>query len=294
MKKSVNKFKRIGLLGNADKPAFRSVIRKAARLIQQSGRTVHSDGLTLRFADLKCHSCPDAASLAREVDLLLVFGGDGTMLQVAREIASSPTPIFGVNIGGLGFLTGTSAPDLDAALKKLWLGQVRFESRSLIEAQRQVSGRTIRHRALNDFVLSHGSEPRLVDLAVSVNGQLLTRYRADGLIVSTPTGSTAYALAAGGAVISPTVEALELTPICAHTISNRPLILDMASVIQIKVVSARPTTVLSGDGQVLAELTINDEVTICRSRHTVRLVQLARTTFLDTLRAKLHWRGATV
>ena len=276
MKKATRQFQRIGLVGNPDQPAARRALAQAARWLTASGR-------------LPCQAA-DTAALAREVDLLIVFGGDGTMLRAARETAGSATPILGINTGSLGFLTAAPVGQLAATLKKIWAGDFRFETRALIEA----SGKQFRHLALNDFVIARGNQPRLVELAVSVDAQPLTRYRADGLIVSSPTGSTAYSLAAGGAIIAPNAEVFELTPVCAHTLSNRSLILDFASTIEIKVVSARADSQLSGDGQLLHQFTTGDTVTIRRSRHAVRLVQLADNSFFDTLRAKLGWRGATV
>ena len=200
MKKLADKIRRIGLLGNPDKAASARIIRQAARLIQRAGRKAFVDG--------------DAASLAREVDLLLVFGGDGTMLGVAREIAGSPTPILGVNIGGLGFLTGVPSAELARALKCVWNGEFRFESRALIEASGVGNGKKILGSALNDIVISRGAVSRLIALDVGVDGELITRYRCDGLIISSPTGSTAYSLAAGGAVVLPTAEVFAMTPIC--------------------------------------------------------------------------------
>ncbi len=294
MKKRTDRFPRVGLIGNPEKPAFRAVIQQAARLVARSGRAVWSDTATTRFTDLQCRTAGDAAALIRKVDLLLVFGGDGTMLRAARDTAGSRTPILGINIGGLGFLTAVSASDLVAALKQVWAGNFRPESRALIEAAGRAGGKPFRHLALNDFVVSRGGVPRLVELEVGVDGQPLTRYRADGLIVSSPTGSTAYSLAAGGAIIAPTAEVFELTPICAHTLSNRSLILPFGSKIGIKVINPRPAVVLSGDGQTLNELAQGDTVTIRRSRHSVRLLHLAGGTFFDTLRAKLDWSGATV
>ncbi len=276
MKKAARQFKRIGLIGNDDKPAFRRVIKQASRLIAASGRTART--------------ASDTAALAREVDLLLVFGGDGTMLRAARESAGSATPILGINTGSLGFLTAASAKNLTGTLKKIWAGEFRFESRSLIE----VRGKKFHHLALNDFVISRGSQPRLIELEVRVDGQPVTRYRADGLIVSSPTGSTAYSLAAGGAIIVPTAEVFSLTPVCAHTLSNRSLVLGFDSKIEIKNTSSRDNAVLSGDGQSLHKLASGETVVFRRNRHAARLVYLKNSSFFGTLRAKLGWRGATV
>ncbi|MGD0745546.1 MAG: NAD(+)/NADH kinase, partial [Verrucomicrobiota bacterium] len=215
MKKFADQIKRVGLIGNAEKPDCAGILRKAARLIRRAGREV-------------LHTA-DTAALAREADLLLVFGGDGTMLHVAREIAGSTTPMLGINIGGLGFLTAVPSDGLAHALNHIWKGEFQYESRVLLEAGGTCNGHLVRENALNDIVVSRGVVSRLIGLDVSVNGEWITRYRCDGLIVSSPTGSTAYSLAAGGAVIFPTADVLALVPICPHAMSNRPLILPLAS-----------------------------------------------------------------
>jgi NAD+ kinase len=278
LKKQADKIRRVGLIGNPDKPASAAIIRKAARLIQSAGRKAFVDG--------------DAASLAREVDLLLVFGGDGTMLGVAREIAGLPTPILGVNIGGLGFLTGVPSAELARALKCVWNGEFKFESRVLIEATGNGNEKKILASALNDIVVSRGAVSRLIALDVSVDGELITRYRCDGLIISSPTGSTAYSLAAGGAVVLPTAEVFVMTPICPHALSNRSIILPLSSKISVKVISPLPATILSADGQIVTELDAGDEVIIRRSRRAIRLMHLADSSFFEALRHKLQWRGA--
>jgi len=278
LKKTADQIKRVGLIGNAEKPDCAGILRKAARLIQRAGRKV-------------LHH-PDTAALAREADLLLVFGGDGTMLHVAREIAGSSTPMLGINIGGLGFLTAVPSDGLAHALNHIWKGDFQYESRVLLEAGGACNGRIIRENALNDIVVSRGATSRLIDLDVSVDDEWVTRYRCDGLIVSSPTGSTAYSLAASGPVIFPTADVLALVPICPHTMSNRPLILPLSSTINIKAISPAPATILSADGQLVGKLDAGDAVTIRRSRRAVRLMHLADSSFLEALRHKLHWRGA--
>ena len=292
MKKQADKIKRVGLIGNSEKAACADSVRKAARLIQRAGRKVLCDAGTARLAGLKNSVCGDAAALAREVDLLLVFGGDGTMLHVAREIAGSATPMLGVNIGGLGFLTAVPSDEITRALARVWRSEFKYESRVLIEVSGRCQGRRIHETALNDIVVSRGAISRLIKLDVSVDGEPVARYHGDGLIISSPTGSTAYSLAAGGPIVLPTAEVFALTPICPHTLSNRPLILPLTSTIRVKAISSPPATILSADGQFVAELVADDEVTIRRSRGTVRLMHLADSSFLKALRRKLHWRGA--
>ena len=286
-----DKIKRVGLIGNSDKGAYASVVGQAAQLITAAGRKIYSDPITAQHARLKTSICADAKALARKVDLLLVFGGDGTMLRIAREIAGSDTPILGINIGSLGFLTAVPSNELATALKQVWNNEFRFESRDLLQATGRANGRAVKQIALNDIVMSRGIESRLIELDVTVDGELLTRYRCDGLIVSSPTGSTAYSLAAGGAVIFPTTKVLALTPICPHTLSNRALVLPLTSTIEVSVITPEQATIFSADGQVVSEMFAGDMVTIRRSSRAVRLMHLAGTSFCETLRRKLHWRG---
>jgi NAD+ kinase len=275
-----NKIKRIGLIGNLQKAECASIIRRATRLIERAGRKALVDG--------------DAAALARQVDLLLVFGGDGTMLRAAHDIAGSTTPLLGINIGGLGFLTAVPSRELSRALEHVWKGEFKYESRALIEASGKCNGKAIRKCALNDIVVSRGALSRLISLEVSVNGELITQYRCDGLIVSSPTGSTAYSLAAGGAVVLPTAEVFALTPICPHALSNRSIILPLDATIRVKAMNPAPDTLLSVDGEVVADLDASDEVTVRRGRSIIRLVNLADNSFLEALRRKLQWRGGYV
>jgi NAD+ kinase len=294
LKTWADKIKRVGVIGNSEKAAGFGAITQAARLIAAAGRELYSDPATARLASLKATVCQDAATLAREVHLLLVFGGDGTILRVAREIAGSRTPLLGINIGSLGFLTAVPSDQLAQALKHIWQGHFKFEARILLQASARCNGRLLNLTALNDIIISRGIVSRLIELDVRINGDPLTRYRCDGLIISSPTGSTAYSLAAGGAVIFPTAAVLALTPICPHTLSNRALILPGNATIDVAVVSPKPATILSADGQVMSELGTGDSITIARSHGSVRLMHLAGSSFCETLRRKLHWRGATI
>ncbi|MCX6923645.1 MAG: NAD(+)/NADH kinase [Verrucomicrobia bacterium] len=294
MKTLADKIKRVGLVGNSTKASSAAAVKQAVRLVAAAGREIFCDAATARLARCECVICADAATLARQVDLLVIFGGDGTMLRVAREIAGSRTPVLGVNIGGLGFLTAVPSSNLPQTLKCVWNGDFKFESRVLIQATGSCDGHPVDQTALNDVVISRGIASRLIELDVSVDGEPLTRYRCDGLIVSSPTGSTAYSLAAGGAVVFPTSEVFALTPICPHTLSNRSLILPLSSTIEVKVINPKPATVLSTDGQVVGELAAGDKITIRRAQRRVRLMHLAGSSFCQTLRCKLHWRGASV
>ena len=291
MKKTADHFQRIGLVGNAEKSACAQSVRAAARLIQRAGRQVVCDFTTAQHARLRCETAPNTAELARVVDLILVFGGDGTMLHAARQIAGSRTPMLGVNIGSLGFLTAVPSEKLAAALKQVWGGEYKFETRALIEAAGVCHKKKVKATALNDLVITRGAVSRLIALDVSVNGEFITRYRCDGLILSSPTGSTAYSLAAGGAIVLPTADVFALTPICPHALSNRSIILPLSSTIKVKAINPEPAAFLNADGQIVGELDADDEITIRRSRHSVRLMRLANGSFLEAMRRKLHWRG---
>ena len=281
MKKPIDKIRRIGLIGNPEKPECDALLRQAALRIKRTGRRAVFDA--------------DVAALARRTDLLLVFGGDGTMLRAAREIAGAPTPLLGINLGSLGFLTAVPADELPRALRQVWSGEFHFEERALLQVSGHAKGLAFDKTALNDAVVSRGPVSRLIGLDVSVDAEPVTHYRCDGLIVSSPTGSTAYSLAAGGPAIFPTAAVIVVTPICPHALSNRPLILPLDAAIRIQ--PAHPklaTTFLNVDGQSVAELGAGDEVTIRRSRRGVRLMHLAGESFWKTLRHKLHWRGAAL
>jgi NAD+ kinase len=214
------------------------------------------------------------------------------MLRAARNIAGSKTPLLGINIGGLGFLTAVPSNELKRALEHVWKGEFKYESRALIETSGLCNGKRVANSALNDIVISRGALSRLISLEVSVNREIITRYRCDGLIVSSPTGSTAYSLAAGGAVVLPTAEVFALTPICPHALSNRSIILPLDATIRIKALNPAPATLLSVDGEVVADLDAGDEVIVRRSRSVVRLINLPDDSFLEALRRKLQWRGA--
>jgi len=275
-------------------PSSGAAVRQAAALIARAGRIVAAENQTARMAGLKCESFPDAAALARQTDLLLVFGGDGTMLRVVGEINGSVTPILGVNMGRLGFLTALSASDIAAGLEKLWRHDFIVESRPLMEAAGQCQSRPIRMFAFNDIVISRGAVSRLIELDVSVNDKKLTCYRGDGLIVSTPTGSTAYSLSAGGPIISPGAEVFAITPICPHALSNRAVVISHNSVVGVKLLSKGMQTIIAADGHTLANLEAGDTVVIKRGRRRARLLHPGETSFFEAVRQKLHWRGSSV
>jgi NAD+ kinase len=294
LKKSVDRIRCVGLIANPEKVSGPSVVRRAAALIAATGRSVLTEPPTARVTGLTIPQCPSVASLARHCDLLLVFGGDGTMLRVTRDIAGLKPPILGIKVGGLGFLTAVSSSRLPLALQKVWAGEFRVETRPLIEAIGSAQGKPVTQLALNDFVISRGTVSRMIELEVRVDGEVLICYRCDGLIISSPTGSTAYSLAAGGAIVSPNADVFAVTPICPHTLSNRSVIVSLGSTVQVRPVSKKLETLLTADGQVQTALSAGDVVAFRRSARSVRLLRLDGGSFFETLRQKLHWSGSTV
>lgn len=234
------------------------------------------------------------AALARETDLLLVFGGDGTILQVAREIDGARTPILGINVGRLGFLTAVSYKDFPEVLQKVWDRDYYIDPRTLIRADAKFQNRPFVADALNDIVISHGAVSRLIELEVSVDNEPLTCYRGDGLIISSPTGSTAYSLSAGGPIITPDAAVLVITPICPHTLTNRSVVISSKSTVEIKLTSEKIETIVSADGQVQSTMAAGESIIVRRSRRFVNMLHPKGSSFFETVRRKLQWRGSYV
>jgi len=292
VKRLAKQIRQVGLVANAEKPGAVELAQRLAKAVEHSGRRILVDAATGQLMRKSLPTLPSIDDLARRTDLILVLGGDGTILRAAREVAGLGTPLLGVNAGNLGFLTAISPRDAVRALKRLWNGEFDIEERSLLEGVVAPAGTTRPILALNDFVVARGLTSRLIELEVLVHGELLTRYRCDGLIVSSPTGSTAYSLAAGGAIVSPDAEVLMLTPICPHTLSIRPVVVSLDAEVDVRLVSTRQVATLAADGQQHVDLGAGDRVRIARSRRTVRLVRLNGHNFFSTLRQKFGWSGS--
>jgi NAD+ kinase len=227
--------------------------------------------------------------LYEEIDLLIVLGGDGTLLSAARVIAGHDIPIFAVNLGHLGFLTSIRVEDLYPELERALLGEHRIGRRRMVDCELQRDGKTIAsYSALNDVVIAKSELARMIDLDTHVDNHFVAAYKADGLIISTPTGSTAYSLSAGGPVIFPSVNAFCITPICPHMLTNRPVIVPDSSVINI-LNHGEEGTYLTIDGQVGEPLSKGDRI-VCRSSpKTIQLIRPPKMLFFDVLREKLKW-----
>jgi len=235
----------------------------------------------------------DKQSLVGSVGLVLVLGGDGTLLSMADAIgrAGLKVPILGVNFGSLGFLTEITLPELYPSLDAALAGQAPVEERLTLNATitRATAGSTTDF-AVNDVVINKGARSRLIELEISIGDGLVTRVRADGLIIATPTGSTAYNLAAGGPIVQPSVEALLLTPIAPHTLTNRPIVIPSSSSVRVKpMMDDRDEVFVTFDGQTGCELRAGDEISVCRAREPMRLIRPATRSYFEVLREKLNW-----
>jgi NAD+ kinase len=230
------------------------------------------------------------AELAIACDMVVVLGGDGTLLYAAGLVSDQGVPILGVNLGRLGFLTSSGAADAREAVEAAVAGRLRIEERMRLEVRfRTPEGADTRRAVINDAVISQAGMARLIELDAHLDGAHITRYRSDGLIVSTPTGSTAYNLSAGGPILSPGISAMILTPICPHTLTNRPLVVAADGTLTIEVASDVDQVLLTLDGQSARPLARGDRVEISRAPQPMRLFRSVHAGYFDILREKLHW-----
>jgi NAD+ kinase len=235
-------------------------------------------------AALRDEDCPS-------LDLLVTLGGDGTLLRGARLVATCGVPVLGINLGHLGFLTSAAADEAEAAVAAFFGGQTVMEERMALEVRAVTAGGTPcgDFLALNDAVLHKGGVARMIRLLVSARDEEVGSYSADGIILATPTGSTAYSLSAGGPIVSPGLDCIIATPICPHTLAVRPLVLPAHETITVEVLSPSEELLLTIDGQEDARLEPGDRVTVRRAENPVRLVRFPGQTFFSTLRQKLRW-----
>jgi NAD+ kinase len=281
--------KRIGIVAKTDRDEARVVIPELLDWCAPRGLTVILEKETAGL-------CPDRATttalkpeLPGQVDLLLVLGGDGTLLSMARLVGDLGVPILGVNLGGLGFLTALTVEELFPALDALLADGLVIEERMMLAARVFRQGERLgEYVALNDVVITKSAMSRIINLEVAVEGAFATGYRADGLIVSTPTGSTAYCLSAGGPIVFPTMDAIVLTPICSHTLTNRPIVVPGTLPIEVKLLSDQDV-MLTLDGQVGLALKQSDVVQITPAAARIRLLWPPQKHFFSVLRTKLKW-----
>src|SRR5262245_41837014 len=231
-------------------------------------------------------------ALASIADVLLVLGGDGTMLNAARLAGERGIPILGVNMGGLGFLTEVRLENLYPSLERVFANDFVLDERLMLQTHFHRSGETVAQGvALNDVVISKGTVARMIELKIAIQGRFVTNLRGDGLIVSSPTGSTAYSLSAGGPIIDPAVQSLILTPISPHTLTHRPLIVPGEAELDVTLTSKDDGAMATLDGQVGVAITQGDTVVIQTSEHRSRLIRFPESHYYDVLREKLKWGG---
>jgi NAD+ kinase len=235
----------------------------------------------------------DQDKLLKSIDGLIVLGGDGTLLAAARLATTDSLPLLGINLGALGFITEVAFDEIEQALDKLHAGNYSIEERMMVDLKKGNGERPVGEAALNEIVFSHKSPAKMIELSITVNGQYVSRYRADGLIISTPTGSTAYALSAGGPILYPLLDSLLICPICPHTLTNRPIVIPGDSVVELEIRPGQDEIIATLDGQVRIDVSENEQFTISRSDKVTRFIKVPDRSHYDTLRSKLGWGGTS-
>jgi NAD+ kinase len=283
----------INSVGIAAKPHSALAARVVPELIHWLERRHVHIRLDLESAEYaKRHDGVPRSELPDGVQVVMVLGGDGTLLSAARAVGGREIPLFAVNLGGLGFLTAITVDEIYHQLERTLAGDYRVARRRMLHCDLLREGAAAgSFDALNDVVLTKFEIARMIDLEMHIDGHFVCVYRADGLIIATPTGSTAYSLSAGGPIVFPTVSAVTVTPICPHTLTNRPVVLDDTSEIRVINLSDDSATYLTIDGQVGELLKRGDTVVCRRSGHSINLIQPPDMVFFDVLREKLKWGG---
>jgi len=280
--------KTIGILTKPKFPDVKHILTDLVAWLRERKKEVVFDAKTAALVGESASY--QKTQIATRSDMVLVLGGDGTMLSAARLLEERAVPILGVNMGGLGFLTEITLDQLYPALEKVFAQEFRVEERLMLRADIHRHGEHVaKATVLNDVVVSKGTLARMIEIQILIDGQFVTRLRGDGLIVSTPTGSTAYSLSAGGPIIHPTVQALILTPICPHTLTHRPLLVPRGVALEVTLTSQVEGAMATFDGQVGVALVQGDTVAVAVSEHRTQLIRLPDRTYYDLLRRKLKW-----
>jgi NAD+ kinase len=280
--------KKIGLIFKLHDQRVPSIVRDVVPWLQSLNKEVFMDEATARRYPVEANIVP-IEELATQVDVLGVFGGDGTLLYAARLVGLKGIPIIGINLGSLGFLTKFKIEEMHSAFEDLFAGRCQTQERMLLDVEVLKGGESAaRYFALNDAVINKGALARIIDLEVHVNDLPMLMTRADGLIVSTPTGSTAYSLSAGGPILYPTLDAILIAPICPHTLTNRPIVIPNSEELKIKLRRGNDV-MLTVDGQVGMPLQEQDCLKINRAASSICLALPPDSTFFDLLREKLRW-----
>jgi NAD+ kinase len=281
--------KRASIVSKQGKPDLAKVARQVSQWLREHGYAVTTDAAASEF-------CSGSEQVEREdlvqarPDFVVVLGGDGTLLSTARCVAHAGIPILGVNLGSLGFLTEVKQDEIEHALTEVDAGRSELSLRPMVHCQVQREGQCVAtFDALNEVVLHHSAVARITDFEVRVDGNFVANYKADGVIISTPTGSTAYSLAAGGPILSPDVPGFVITPVASHALTYRPLVVRDTAVIEARILVTREQAYLTVDGQDGTPLIESDVVRCRKSDYQVKLFKLGGRSFFDVLRMKLKW-----
>jgi NAD+ kinase len=280
--------KRVGIFLKRNKPEAIEITRELIRWFNERQVAVYvEDGLDAQLDGTR--GCPKEA-LPSRVEAILVLGGDGTLLSVARLVGDSQVPIIGINLGGLGFLTEITLDNLYKVLEGLIQGDYKCHRRMTLSVHVLRNGSVVADFVvLNDAVINKGALARIIDLETTISGEYVTTFKADGLIISTPTGSTAYSLSAGGPIVYPSLQTIVITPICPHTLTNRPIIIPDDAVVNATLNSENEEVTLTLDGQVGFPLQFRDTVEIRKGKNDILLIESPYRSYFEVLRTKLRW-----
>ncbi len=285
--------KLIGLVAHPGKPGAATLVHALRDEFEARGGAVRTERATAALVGESSDLTP--ADLGADCEIIIVLGGDGTLLNVAHALGGNLRPIFGINLGSLGFLTCLNSADYAQAVDCIMDGSYLITERSLLAAEVLRDDTVIHsHVGLNDAVISRGALSRLIKLETYIDGTLLTEYNADGLIVATPTGSTAYSLSAGGPLLTPDSHVFAITPICPHSLTNRSVIIGDTAIVEVRLCNHRDEVFLTVDGQRAIPLGPSDWLRITRARHTLPLAMLPALPFFELARRKLKWSGSSI
>ncbi|MBI4848454.1 MAG: NAD(+)/NADH kinase [Nitrospirae bacterium] len=278
--------KNIGIIAKRGEPEAVKAVKDFLKRLKGQGFKFFIESDVAAFLKVKGHPRKKIPSMS---DIIIVFGGDGTLLSIARLVGNLGVPILGVNLGGLGFITEIGRNEVEKEIDKVLSGQCAFEERIMLLADVYRDGkRVIRHNALNDVVLNKSALSRMFELDIRINNRYASSFRADGLIISTPTGSTAHSLSAGGPILYPTLETFLMTPICPHTLTSRPIVLPDTIVLEATIKSG-DDVYLTLDGQVGFPLKVNDKLKIMKADYKTKFIVLHSKDYFQILRTKLKW-----
>jgi NAD+ kinase len=285
--------KKIGVIVNTRRPRAEDVLGELRQLAEQLGFRLYAENEAMAGI-LGAEHLP-VGLFARKVDVALAMGGDGTVLYTARALHGSDIPIMGINLGSLGFLTSVGDTEMARALEAIANKSFRTSERDVAECRIFQNGSAVgEEQALNDVVLGWGASSRIVTLKLAIDGESIGSFMCDGMMVSTPTGSTGHSLSAGGPILHPGICGFGINVICPHTLSSRPLVVPNSSLIEIEVINAAKELILSIDGQDEYQINQGGRIEIRRSPHPVRFLQLEDHSYFAVLAQKLHWRGSSL